>query len=107
MTRRPLRAGLSVLAALSATAPLAAQDNIASGQRVSFTEAKVEVYDAVGTVTLRRVSGNAVTITATAVGADGSQLTFAADRESGRARFRVVFPDVDQIAGAQIGRAHV
>jgi hypothetical protein len=80
-------------------APLArAQESVRAGQQVSFTESRVEIFDAVGTVTLRRATGNAVTVTATAQGADGGQLTFAADRESGKARFRVVFPDVDAIA---------
>jgi hypothetical protein len=75
-----------------------AQESVASGQQISFTESRVEIFDAVGTVTLRRATGNAVTVTATAQGTDGGQLTFAADHESGQARFRVVFPEVDAIA---------
>ena len=99
MSRRHLRAGGAVLAGLVATtSSLAAQDNIASGRPVSFSEARVEIYDAVGNITMRRISGAAVTITATAQGAEGGQLTFAADHDGDRGRFRVVFPDVEAIA---------
>jgi len=84
------------VAALAETAR--AQENVAAGQAVSFTETRVDVYDAVGTVTLRRATGNAVTVTATAQGADGGQITFAADHDADRGRFRVVYPDVDAIA---------
>ena len=98
MSRHHLRAGVTALALFAATRNLAAQESVASGRPVSFTEARVEIFDAVGNITMRRIAGNAVTITATAQGTDGSQLTFAADHDGDRGRFRVVFPDVEAIA---------
>lgn len=98
MRRQDLRIGLTVFAALATASSLVAQDNVASGQRVAFTERQVEIYDASGIVTLRRTTGNAITVTATQAGPDGSQLSFAADHDGERGRFRVVFPDVGTIA---------
>lgn len=98
MSRHPMHASVVALVLVVTSSGLVAQDRIPSGQQVSFTENRVEIYDAVGAVTLRRTTGNAVTITATAQGADGGQLAFAADHDGGRGRFRVVFPDVDAIA---------
>lgn len=87
-------AALGGLAAL----PLAAQDRVTSGQQVGLTEERVEIFNAVGAVTLRRATGNAVTVTATAQGAEGGDLTFEVDHQGSLGRFRVVFPDVGSIA---------
>jgi len=94
----PGRLAIIPFAAVALTRAAFAQESVASGRPVSFTEARVEIFDAVGNVTMRRIAGNAVTITATAQGADGGQLTFAADHDGDRGRFRVVFPDVEAIA---------
>jgi hypothetical protein len=83
---------------LSLALPLAAQEQVQSGRRVELSEARIEVFNAVGTVTLHPASGSAVTVTATAQGSDGSQLTFETDHKDSVGRFRVVFPDVDRIA---------
>lgn len=94
MHRSPIAAALLLAGAL----PLSAQERIPSGQRAQLTDERVEIFAAVGTVTLRKTSGNAVTVTATAQGSDGSQLTFETDHNGRTGRFRVVFPDVDAIA---------
>ncbi|HEY2805583.1 MAG TPA: DUF4097 family beta strand repeat-containing protein [Gemmatimonadales bacterium] len=86
---------LLMLLALPATA--AAQTRVTSGQRVTSTSQRIEIYDAAGTVTLHH-GGSATEITATAQGADGSQLQFETDEDGGRMRFRVIFPDVSTIA---------
>ncbi len=80
------------------SAPLTAQNQVRSGQTVSLGSGPVVIYDAVGTVTLRRATGSNVEVTATARGADGGRLQFVSDTEGGAARFRVVFPEVDRIA---------
>ena len=86
------------LLALALPALLRAQDNIPSGQGVSLSQRSVVIYNVSGHVTLRRGTGDAVTVRATAQGPDGSQLRFASDTEGSRGRFRVVFPDVNRIA---------
>ena len=83
---------------LSVALPLSAQERVQSGQRVELPGARVEIFNAVGTVTLHSTSGSAVTVTATAQGTEASRLTFETDHEGSRERFRVVFPDVDRIA---------
>jgi len=98
MPRIPLEALVAAALPL-AVLPLAAQERVASGQTASFTEERVEIYNAIGSVTLRRATGNAVTVTARAEGDEGSQLVFEADHNAAVGRFRVVFPDVDAIAG--------
>jgi hypothetical protein len=95
MNRRFAFAALLVTVAL----PVSAQERVQSGQRVELSEARVEIYNAVGTVALRSTSGHAVTVTATAQGSDGSQLAFETDHDGALGRFRVVFPDVNRIAG--------
>ncbi len=96
MSIRPASIALAGLCALPAAA--IAQQSVNSGQQVQSTDQRIEIYDAAGTVTLRHGTGNAVIITGTAQGADGSQLRFETDERGGRFRFRVVFPDVDAIA---------
>jgi hypothetical protein len=98
MSRPSLRAGLPALVISTIALPAFAQERAESGRQVDFTENRVEIYNAVGSVTLRRATGNAITVTATAQGADGSQLTFEVDRQSSGGRFRVVYPEVDAIA---------
>ena len=78
-----------------------AQDEVRSGQRVSLVGAHVEIFDAVGRVTLRRGTGNGVGITATATGPDAGQLHFFTDRDGDLAVFRVQFPDVEDIAAPE------
>jgi hypothetical protein len=82
---------------LTVALPLSAQERVPSGQRVELSEARVEIFNAVGTVKLRRASGSAVTITATAQGSDAGQLAFETDHDGALGRFRVVFPDVNRI----------
>jgi hypothetical protein len=96
MNRRLLRALLPVCLTLGSAIPAAAQDAVRSGQRVSLGRGPIEIYNAVGIVTLR--AGNEAQLTATARGSDGERLRFFVDREGGGARFRVVYPDVDAIA---------
>ena len=96
MSRPPLRAGLVPLAFLVAT-PLVAQEQVTSGRQVFLAEERVEIYNAVGSVTLRKATGNAVTVTATAQGSDAGDLVFEVDHEARVGRFRVVFPDVESI----------
>ena len=97
MSRPPLRAGLVPLAFLVVT-PLLAQEQVTSGRQVFLAEERVEIYNAVGSVTLRKATGNAVTVTATAQGSDAGELVFEVDHDARLGRFRVVFPDVDAIA---------
>jgi DUF4097 and DUF4098 domain-containing protein YvlB len=78
--------------------PLAAQERVPSGGRVELSEARVEIFNAVGTVALRPAPGGVVTVTATAQGAEGSRLAFETDHDGSLGRFRVVYPDVDRIA---------
>jgi len=94
MNHRFASAALLVSLAL----PLSAQERVQSGERVDLPEARVEVFNAVGTVALHATSGTAVTVTATAQGSDGSQLVFETDHDGSLGRFRVVFPDVERIA---------
>jgi DUF4097 and DUF4098 domain-containing protein YvlB len=94
MNRRFASAALLVTIAL----PLSAQERVQSGARVELSEARVEIFNAVGTVALRHTSGTAVTVTGTSQGSDGSQLAFETDHDGSLGRFRVVFPDVDRIA---------
>ena len=94
MTCRFASAALLVTIAL----PLSAQERVQSGQRVELSDARVEIFNAVGTVALHHTSGRAVTVTATAQGSDGSELAFETDHKDSLGRFRVVFPDVDRIA---------
>ena len=65
-------------------------------QRFTVTESRLEIYDAAGSVTLRRGTGSDIVIAATRAGADGGGLTFGLDHAGSRAVFRVVFP-VDRI----------
>lgn len=103
MTRRtpyqylllPLIALLAILSLIAL--PAHAQEAVSSGQRVSLGRGPIELWNVAGTVTLRRGSGEAA-LTATAGGADGSQLRFFVDRDAALTRFRVVYPDVDAIA---------
>ena len=83
---------------LSLALPLSAAERVQSGAGAQLSEARVEIFNAVGTVALHSTSGNAVTVTATAQGSDGSQLVFETDHDGSLGRFRVVFPDVDRIA---------
>ena len=101
MNRRFASAALLMSLAL----PLSAQERVPSGQRVELSEARVEIFNAVGTVALHSTSGSAVTVTATAQGSDGSQLVFETDHDGALGRFRVVFPDVDRIGTpSELGR---
>src|SRR5262245_167060 len=101
MIRRFISAALLVSVAL----PISAQERVPSGERVDLPEARIEIFNAVGTVTLHGTSGRAVTITPTAKGSDAGQLVFEADHDGSRGRFRVVFPDVDRIGTtAELGR---
>jgi DUF4097 and DUF4098 domain-containing protein YvlB len=95
MDRRILVTTLLLVGAL----PLSAQERVTSGQRAQLTDERVEIFNAVGTITMRKTSGNAVTVTATAQGSDGSQLVFETDHTGNTGRFRVVYPDVEAIAG--------
>lgn len=88
-------------AALTLVTALRGQETVRPGPRVELAEHLVEIYDAVGTVTLRHGTGNAVTITATAQGPDGGQLQFQVDHSGDRGRFRVVFPEVEAIASPE------
>ena len=101
MSLRPVSIAIAVLCTLPAAA--LAQQSVASGQPVQSTNQQIEIYDAVGTVTLRHGAGSAVVITPTAQGADGSQLRFETDERGGRFRLRVIFPDVDAIASPGMG----
>lgn len=96
MNRRLSRALLPVFLALAAALPAAAQEAVRSGQRVSLGRGPIEIFNAVGTITLR--AGNDAQLTATARGSDGEQLRFFVDRQGSDTRFRVVYPDVDAIA---------
>lgn len=87
--------------ALTLVAGLSAQEQVRSGQRITLGSGPVEIFDAVGTVTVTRASGRVVEVTATARGADGNRLQFFTDTEGGRSRFRVVFPEVDRIAAPE------
>jgi len=103
MTRRmpyqylllPLFALLAILSLIAM--PARAQDVVASGQRVSLGRGPIELWNVAGTVTLRRSAGEA-TVTATAGGSDGGQLRFFVDKGAALTRFRVVYPDGDDIA---------
>lgn len=97
-----------VLAALLAgiALPLSAQERVQSGERAQLSGERIEVFNAVGTIALHSTSGSAVTVTATAKGADSSQLAFETDHDGAVSRFRVVFPDVDRIATPpELGRS--
>ncbi len=65
-------------------------------ERLTVSERQIEIFDAAGTVTLRRGSGTDIVIGATRAGPDGAGLRFALDHTGGKAVFRVVFP-VDRI----------
>lgn len=86
------------------TAAALAQETALSGQRVTTSDRRIEIYDAVGTVTLHHGGGAAAAITATTQGADGSRIRLETDEDGGRFRFRVVFPDVEAIAAPEDGR---
>jgi len=96
-----MRVTAIAFAAAVMAAPLPAQDQVRAGQRVTLAAGPVEIYNAVGRVSLRRTSGRAVEVTATAQGPDGGQLQFFSDTDGGRGRFRVVFPDVENIAAPE------
>jgi lia operon protein LiaG len=87
---------LVVLPVVASAAPAAAQTT----QRFTVTERQLEIYDAAGTVTLRRGSADAIVIIATRAGPDGAALDFGYDHDGPRAVFRVVFPldRIDRIA---------
>lgn len=89
---------LLVAAAAAVPAALPAQETVQSGRPASLTQASVIIWNASGSVRLRRGTGNAITVTATAQGPDGDQLRFETDTDGSRGRFRVVYPDVDAIA---------
>ena len=93
----------TLLIASALVAPtLQAQEQVRAGQRATLAAGNtVEIFNAVGEVTLRRATGSSVEVTATPQGSEGGQLQFFTDTEGGRARFRVVFPDVDQIAAPE------
>jgi DUF4097 and DUF4098 domain-containing protein YvlB len=95
----------AVLALVALPLAAAAQDRVQPGERVELPEARVEIFNAVGTVALHHAPGSAVTVTATAQGAEAGRLAFEADHQGSLGRFRVVYPDVDRIAApAEIGR---
>ena len=78
----------------------AAQENIQAGQRFTVSQQRLDIYDAVGHVTLHHGTGSDIVIVATRVGADAGRIGFAFDRESDRGVYRVVFPvsDIERIA---------
>jgi hypothetical protein len=100
--RRPLILALALapLGVGGAAAIAAAQEP----QRFTISEHRLEIFDAVGMVTLRRGSGSDIVLTARRAGPDGPSITFGVDRQSDLARFRVVFPidGVDRIADPRL-----
>ena len=97
MRRHLAIAARLVLIGLSGASTAAAQQP----QRFTASERRLEIYDAAGTVTLRRGAGSDIVIAATRAGPDGEGLTFGLDHAGDRAVFRVVFPvdRIDRIAG--------
>ena len=92
-----MRRHIAVLALLSPIG-LASPTTAAAQQPQQFTvsERQIEIFDAAGTVTLRRGTGSDIVISATRSGPDGDGLSFAMDHAGAKAVFRVVFP-VDRI----------
>lgn len=103
MNHRVAPAAVLALVVLPFAAP--AQDRVQPGERVELPEARVEIFNAVGTVALHHAAGNAVTVTAAAKGAEAGRLAFETDHQGSLGRFRVVYPEVDRIAApAELGR---
>lgn len=103
MRRRSLRSIVfaPVVALVLAKAGLA-QQAVRPGQLVSVSEQRLEIYDAVGTIALRRGTGTDFTIAVTPVGPDAEHLQFFLDRDADRGVFRVVFPaDADRIVAPE------
>ena len=103
MRRRFPRASLvAPLALVALVSSVRAQEAVRPGQRLSVSEQRLEIYDAVGMITLRRSTGTDFTIAVTPVGPDAEQLQFFLDRDGDRGVFRVVFPaDADRIAAPE------
>src|SRR3990172_8863795 len=82
MRRRFPRASLvAPLALVALVSSVGAQEAVRPGERLSVSEQRLEIYDAVGTVTLRRGTGTDFTIAVTPVGPDAA---LGGDSDSGR-----------------------
>lgn len=87
---------LVLLASVLLAAPISLAAQQASGT-YRVTGSQVAVYDLAGTVSVIAGSGNELTVTVTAEGADAAALRIATGELRGRQTFRVIYPDGDLV----------